>query len=369
MSGQTFGQIDGEIPVNPYSLMEAVNTTSAETRRGWFVYLSLMTYLVISVAGIGHTDLLLGRDVPLPLIRVSVDLQRFFLVAPIVLCFLHFGVLMQHALLARKVLEFNRALRTLESTAAPRHPLRLELHSYFFTQTLAGPERSPLMGFFLHLQGWLTLVALPVLLLITVQVSFLPYHDIEIIWAQRVVLLIDCILVAAIGVFLSRADVSFLVAMGRTLVHQTGISLVTGVFLACVLLLSFLAATIPGETLDRISPRVPTSVSWAMGKAFPLLRDPYADSAFGFRRNLVVMDTDLVKLIDRLQADSVPSAIVSNQVVALPQGRTLHSLKPYLDTFRVRPELRAGDTRLTDLASFIANCSFTGGIRDQELKT
>jgi uncharacterized protein YjbI with pentapeptide repeats len=294
MSDPSLVSIDGEMPVNPYSLMEAVNTTSAETRRGWSVFLVLMAYLVIAVAGIGHKDLLLARDVPLPLIQVNIDLQRFFLFAPVVLCFLHFGLLMQHALLARKVLEFNRALRTLESTEAPRHPLRLELHSYFFTQSLAGPERSPLISFFLHLQGWLTLVALPVLLLIYIQVSFLPYHDIEITWAQRLVLLIDCALVVAIGIFLTRLEVSFLGAIGRTLVHQRAISLVTALLLAGAAIFSFLSATIPGEALDRISPRVPSSVRWAMAKAFPLLRDPLADTAFGFRRNLVVMDTDLV---------------------------------------------------------------------------
>jgi uncharacterized protein YjbI with pentapeptide repeats len=294
MSDQGIGPIDGDVPVNPYSLMEAVNTTSAETRRAWFVFLALMAYLVMSVAGIGHKDLLLNRDVPLPLIQVSIDLQRFFLFAPIVLCFLHFGLLMQHALLARKVLEFNRALRTLESTEAARHPLRLELHSYYFTQSLAGPERSPLMGFFLHLQGWLTLVALPVLLLVYIQVSFLPHHDLEITWAHRLALLIDCALVAAIGFFLTRSDVSFASAMGRTLIHQPIISVVTAVLLLGMIGFSFLSATIPGETLDRLSPRVPSSVRWAMAKAFPLLRDPYADTAFGFRRNLVVMDTDLV---------------------------------------------------------------------------
>lgn len=294
MSDQTLGQIDGEIPVNPYSLMEAVNTTSAEARRGCFVFVALLAYLAVLVTGIGHKDLLLARDVSLPLIQVSVDLQRFFLFAPIVLCFLHFGLLMQHALLARKVLEFNRALRALESTEKPRHPLRLELHSYFFTQTLAGPERSPLMSVFLHLQAWLTLAALPVLLLITIQVSFLPYHDVEITWAHRIVLLIDCVLVAAIGCFLTRSDVSFRAAMGRTLVHRPALSFVMGLLLTSALLFSFLAATIPDEALDRISPRVPPSVRWAMAKAFPFSRDPYADSVFGFRRNLVVMDTDLV---------------------------------------------------------------------------
>ena len=70
-------------------------------------------------------------------------------------------------------------------------------------------------------------------------------------------------------------------------------TILTAGLLSGTILFSFLAVTVPGEALERISPRVPASIRWALAATFPLLRDPYADTAFGFRRNLVVMDTDL----------------------------------------------------------------------------
>lgn len=66
------------------------------------------------------------------------------------------------------------------------------------------------------------------------------------------------------------------------------------------------------------------------------------------------MDADLVKLVDKVQGDSQAQTVIDGKVVALPSGRTLHSLKGLVDQFRQRPELRAGNTTLTDLASFIA---------------
>ena len=50
---------------------------------------------------------------------------------------------------------------------------------------------------------WVMLaVVLPVVLLLYVQISFLPYHDINITWAHRVALLVDIAMLATIGVFL-----------------------------------------------------------------------------------------------------------------------------------------------------------------------
>ncbi len=39
--------------------------------------------------------------------------------------------------------------------------------------------------------SWLTLVVLPVVLLLYIQVVFLPYHDVRITWTHRIALLAD----------------------------------------------------------------------------------------------------------------------------------------------------------------------------------
>ena len=44
---------DGETPVNPYSLLEAVNNSSDTSHTAWLIFLAIMTYLMILVAFLG----------------------------------------------------------------------------------------------------------------------------------------------------------------------------------------------------------------------------------------------------------------------------------------------------------------------------
>ena len=104
----------------------------------------------------------------------------------------------------------------LETSDKRTHPLRLELDNFFFVQAIAGPERSRVMGVFLHGMSWLTLVVLPVVLLLYMQVVFLPYHDVDITWMHRICAARRHRLLLLIGVFLMRAETSFFQAFWRT---------------------------------------------------------------------------------------------------------------------------------------------------------
>ena len=107
--------LEGEAPVNPYTLLEAVNDTSDTGHTSWLIFLGIMSYLLIAVAGVTHKDLLLSSDIQLPILQVKIDLLRFFLFAPIALVLFHLGLMVQLALLASKALEFDYAIRMLES--------------------------------------------------------------------------------------------------------------------------------------------------------------------------------------------------------------------------------------------------------------
>jgi uncharacterized protein YjbI with pentapeptide repeats len=279
MDDNTRTALDVEAPVNPYSLLDALNSASARTSTLWLIFLGLMAYLLVTTAGITHRDLLLDSGVVLPLLQARIDLVRFFLFAPALLALLHLGLIAQFVLLARKTLEFNGALRLLESTDLRTHPLRLELDSFFFVQALAGPERSRLVSGFLNAIGWLTLFALPLLLLIYLQVAFLPIHDAAVTAVQRAVVLADIALLALVGVFLMRTETSYLGAFLRLGVHNPG-SLVFGLAaLAGAAFVSlFLAATPGGSLRDDRAPAAAADD----GALFGL-----------FPRRLVVADGDL----------------------------------------------------------------------------
>ena len=134
---------------------------------------------------------LLETPVELPILQVKIQLKQFFQFAPVVLVLFHLGILAQLVLLARKTLEFDSAIRFLELSDKRTHPLRLELHNFFFVQGIAGPQRSAVMSGFLNIMSWLTIVILPVVLLLYMQVAFLPYHDVTTTWINRVFLTLD----------------------------------------------------------------------------------------------------------------------------------------------------------------------------------
>ncbi len=304
-----------ETPVNPYSLLEAVNSSSDASHTAWMLFLGLMTYLMIAVAGVTHKDLLLETPVSLPLLQVSIQQAQFFLFAPVVLVLLHLGLVSQLVLLARKTLAFDRSVQSLEASDLRTHPLRLELHNFFFVQAVAGPHRSYVVSAFLHGMSWLSLVILPVVLLLFIQISYLPFHDPAVTWAHRVALLVDIGVLVLIGVFLTRAETSFILAFWRTTQDHPLTFLGTAGLLAAIAFFSLFVATIPGEPLDRMT----GPVSWITGRnatsaaglatsapaaasnvgALQLLRARADGALFGmFHRNIVATDLDLVTTKD-----------------------------------------------------------------------
>jgi uncharacterized protein YjbI with pentapeptide repeats len=307
MNDMSQGAIDTETPVNPYSLLEAVNRSSDSANAAWLIYLALVSYLLITIAGISHKDLLLNSDIALPILQVKIELTRFFLFAPILLVLIHMGLIGQLVLLARKTLEFAASIRMLETTDQRTHPLRLELDNFFFVQAIAGPERSRIVGFLLHGMSWLTLVVMPVILLLYVQLVFLPYHDVTITWVHRLALAADIALLVFIGVFLWRLETSFFRAFWRTSVHHPISLAFTAVLLAAVAAFSLLVATVPGETIDgSVRQADLRGGGYVFGYAMPGLGGPPEGALLGiFHRNLNVTDMDLV--VDKDVAPGEPS--------------------------------------------------------------
>jgi hypothetical protein len=304
---------EGETPVNPYSLLEAVNHSSDTAHTAWLIFLSIMAYLMIAVAGVTHKDLLLETPVLLPVLQVKIQLTQFFQFATVVLVLLHLGLVSQLVLLAKETLEFDNAVRLLETSGQRTHPLRLELNNFFFVQAIAGPQRSKVMSAFLHGMSWLTLVVLPVVLLLYVQVVFLPYHNIGITWTHRLALLADIAMLIAIGIFLMQNETTFVKAFMRTTTANPVSFGATTIVLVLVALFSFFVATIPGEALDRMTQKVlGTEPANRLGQRYeggfsvPGLTAKSDGTLFGiFRRNIVVTDTDLVT--DREQTPGEPS--------------------------------------------------------------
>jgi uncharacterized protein YjbI with pentapeptide repeats len=276
MDDSTRVALDSETPVNPYSLLDAVNRAAARSNTAWLLFLSVMAYAALTVGAVTHRDLLLDAGIVLPLLQVRIDLVGFFVIAPAVFALLHLVVVAQYVPLARKTLAFDAALRLLESTDRRTHPLRLELDSSFFVQAIAGPERSRVVSALLHGIAWLTLFILPLLLLVYMQVALLPFHHAGVTAVQRAVVLADIVVLLLAGVFLMRAETSFLGAALRLGVRNPGSA-------------AFGLAVLAGAAAVSLLAAVPTSAP----------RDSGNGALFGiFARNLDLADADLVPARD-----------------------------------------------------------------------
>lgn len=291
-------------------LLSAANTASQAAQTGWIVLLLLTAYYIVALGGISHRDLLLNAPIALPILGISVSLEQFFLFAPPIFIFVHFGVLIQNVILVRKVYAFLQLIEAQElaeaaSTGRPAvHSLRYEVHSNFFTQYLAGPPQSPLILFFMQVVVWGTLVLLPVGVLLAFQIGFLPFHDATASWLHRAYVFVDIALIALIGVFLPSQEEKFWQALGTGVVTYPGFYLFTTLSFAGLFVLSFFIATVPGEWIDRklasVGPSREIAIAGEGGtrRVFTptaLLFEGALDPATGraeslFHRNLIVTD-------------------------------------------------------------------------------
>lgn len=356
-----------ETPVNPYSLLEAVNRSADTVRKGWLVYLALLAYLAIAVAGVTHLDLLLAAPVKLPLLSTNIPLVTFFILAPAVLVGVHAVFLGHLAPVARSSLELHNAIQLLEVSDRRLHPLRLEINGFLLAQAVAGPRRGAILALLSRTAIWIAVVALPVLLLLFVQVSFLPFHDATVTWVHRVLLLVDVLVVALVGVFLSSTAGSLWRALIESVRDHPFSHVATGLFLVGACAFSFLVATIPGEPLDAVGEMLldgagadaegSDAESGALAAVVNGMRGARQGGARPslFNRNLRVMDQDV----------SHGAAAARGAGVVSLRGRDLRLA--VLDGSRLRgadlsgADLSGASLVEADLSGARLSCPVTGG--------
>jgi hypothetical protein len=153
-------------------------------------------------------------------------------------------------MLTEKAKDYDQALREQIGADNPASDkLRRQLPSNIFIQYLAGPAklRKSAFGYVLGFVAWTTLAVAPVLLLLMMQLQFLPFHSSFITWTQRIVLMLDLALIWWLwGTIRSGREVAgsrgALFWAGRILGLATGVALTIG-----VILFSTAVATFPGE--------------------------------------------------------------------------------------------------------------------------
>jgi pentapeptide repeat protein len=168
----------------------------------WLSYLFVLFYLAVAAGAVTHADLFFQHAVKLPFLGIELPLVAFFFLAPILFVIAHAYTLVHLVMLTDKTKRYHQALYEqikgqTERRKATRDKLRRQLPSNIFIQFLAGPSdlRNGAFGRLLRAIAWISLVIAPALLLMMIQIQFLPYHSMFVTWTQRIALLFDLALV------------------------------------------------------------------------------------------------------------------------------------------------------------------------------
>jgi Pentapeptide repeats (8 copies) len=188
------------------AIKKAVDDAASVSGGLWLSYLFVLFYLAVAAGAVTHTDLFFEKAVKLPFLGIELPLVAFFFMAPILFVIVHTYTLVHLVMLTDKAKRYHQALDTqikdangaeAEQRKATRDKLRRQLPSNIFIQFLAGPSdlRESAFGRLLLEIARITLVIAPVLLLLTIQIQFLPYHSWFVAWTQRIALMVDIALV------------------------------------------------------------------------------------------------------------------------------------------------------------------------------
>jgi uncharacterized protein YjbI with pentapeptide repeats/transposase-like protein len=240
-------------------LLDAANDASGSARNSWLAFIALLAYLLITLGGVSHKDLLLNSPVKLPIINVDIPLFSFFLYALLLLLLVYLALLIQHVVLAGKFRKFTDAIEPYEKKAGPEHPARELVHSYVVAQVLAGPKRHLVIRGLMRLMVFVTFTLVPVVTLLYFQLTFLPYHAVGITYWHRVAVLIGLAML-------------FVVLPMMQLRHRRRAVRVIGVAFAILVLgFSWVIATIPDEGVERwLFGFVPPDGAYNFSRAMPL---------------------------------------------------------------------------------------------------
>jgi hypothetical protein len=241
-------------------LLKAANEASGKAFALWITFLTVGTYLAISIGTTTHLQLLLAGPVRLPLLGVDLPLFAFYGFAPPMFVVLHLYVLMQLYLLARLLRRFDDDLRVADMIEQDRRRVRDQLDKFVFTQCLIGGPQDGIVRLFLWVVVWLSFVIGPVLLLLGFQLRFLPYHSIPVTYVHRWAFLLDVILLLLLWPKISRSRAQQASAWhnSKALFRICSAVCISGL----LVWFSAFIAVVPGERADQ-----PLFRSWG---TFPL---------------------------------------------------------------------------------------------------
>ena len=185
-------QITGEKSLIEH-LLTSANDSARHFRTVYTTYLTVMFYAIAVALSIDQELIFRGGSQQLPLVNFSVPIVVFFTVIPWFLLALHFYLLIQATFLSDKVRLYVSELE--------KSPWRKEfgkarklLFPLPLAHIISEKESQSKATWILSLIVFISLIVYPLVVLIGIQIRFLPYQSEWITWAHRIFIVIDVLL-------------------------------------------------------------------------------------------------------------------------------------------------------------------------------
>ena len=206
----------------------------------WFTFLSLSAYLIIAVGSVTHRDLFLETPVRLPLLNAELPLVTFFWVAPLMYLVIHGYLLVHLSFMADNArLYFGLVDKTgLDEKSKQQGVFAAAQLHHSANVAGAATIHASVMGLLIHAVVVLTVIIGPVLVLLLMQLQFLPYHSIGVTMAQRFLIFIDMAVVLLFWPEIAGPAATTRIKLYRNFVWAC---------MAAIILFSGFVATFPGE--------------------------------------------------------------------------------------------------------------------------
>lgn len=166
-----------EPPAYISSLIASINDGARAAQTGGLFMLAIAVYLMATMISTSDEVLLRGSFVDFSQIGVKVPVVASYALAPLVFLFLYVHTLIRYDMLAENLRLFDRELRTSLACEADRDRCRQLLANVEFVQYWTAPAGSPWHSRVYRVLVWLMLVAIPILVFLATQISFLRYQN------------------------------------------------------------------------------------------------------------------------------------------------------------------------------------------------
>jgi len=178
-------------------LLVSVNDAASAVSSRFVTFVSVGAYVAVTIASTSHEMLLRATNlVTLPLLNAQIPIIGafgFYTIAPWLIVLLHSDLLLQLSILATELERFESEAKQAPAKEQPF--LRQRVANFYYVLYFTGQAPSRLLHLLAAFITWVTAVAIPLGLLLWIQVRFLPYHSAVDTWFHRAAVLADVVLI------------------------------------------------------------------------------------------------------------------------------------------------------------------------------